>query len=109
MSWSVKYLPEATKDLSNLDGSVRKYVRKAIDKVSANPLPTSEGGLGKPLGNKSDNNLTGFQKIKLRATGIRVVYKVIRHENDMLVIVIGAREDDEVYDIASQRATKYNL
>lgn len=109
MSWTVKYLPEALKDLRALDGSPRKLVRKAIDKVSENPLPVSEGGLGKPLGNKGDNNLTGLLKIKLRSAGIRIVYKIIRQDNDMIVIVIGAREDDEVYDIAKQRATKHNL
>lgn len=109
MSWTVKYLPEAVKDLRNLDGSPRKLVRKAIDKVSENPLPASEGGLGKPLGNKGDNNLTGLLKIKLRSAGIRIVYKIIRQDNDMIIIVIGAREDDEVYDIAKQRAAKHNL
>lgn len=109
MSWTVKYLPEAVKDLRNLDSSSRKLVRKAIDKVSENPLPVSEGGLGKPLGNKGDNNLTGLLKIKLRSVGIRIVYKVIRQDNDMIIIVIGAREDDEVYDIAKHRAAKHNL
>lgn len=109
MSWTVKYLPEAVKDLRKLDGRPRKLVRKAIDKVSENPLPVSEGGLGKPLGNKGDSNLTGLLKIKLRSAGIRIVYKVIRQDNDMIIIVIGARKDDEVYDIAKQRATKHNL
>lgn len=109
MNWTVKYLPEALKDLRALDGSPRKLVRKAIDKVSENPLPVSEGGLGKPLRNKGGNNLTGLLKIKLRSAGIRIVYKNIRQDNDMIVIVIGAREDDEVYDIAKQRATKHNL
>ncbi|MCD7818550.1 MAG: type II toxin-antitoxin system RelE/ParE family toxin [Lachnospiraceae bacterium] len=109
MKWTVNYLPEAVKDLRTLDGSPRKLVRKAIDKVSENPLPVSEGGFGKPLGNRGDNNLTGLLKIKLRSAGIRIVYKVIRQDNDMIVIVIGAREDDEVYDIANQRAKKHNL
>ncbi len=109
MSWKINYLPEAVKDLRNLDGSQRKLVRKAIDKVSENPLPISEGGYGKPLGNRGNNNLTGLLKIKLRSAGIRVVYKIIRQDNDMMIIVIGAREDDEVYDIASKRVTKYDM
>ena len=37
-------------------------------------------------------------KIKLRDTDIRVVYKFIRTE--ILVVVIGARADDEVYEMA---------
>ncbi|MCD8341917.1 MAG: type II toxin-antitoxin system RelE/ParE family toxin [Clostridiales bacterium] len=109
MSWDVEYLPEVLKDLRELDGSQRKIVRKAIDKVSENPLPVSEGGLGKPLGNKHGNNLTGLLKIKLRSTGIRIVYKIIREDNNMIIIVIGVREENEVYDNAKQRATKYKL
>ncbi|MCD8048334.1 MAG: type II toxin-antitoxin system RelE/ParE family toxin [Clostridia bacterium] len=109
MKWTVKYLPEAVKDLKKIDGSPRKLVRKAIAKVSENPLPVSEGGFGHPLGNKGGNDLTGFLKIKLRSSGIRVVYKVIRQNNDMVIIVIGVREDDEVYDIATQRIEKNGL
>ncbi|MCD7847474.1 MAG: type II toxin-antitoxin system RelE/ParE family toxin [Oscillospiraceae bacterium] len=109
MNWTVKYLDEAWEDLDSLDRSPKKLVLKAIEKVKANPLPTTEGGLGKPLGNKGGNDLTGFLKIKLRSEGIRVVYKVVRQEDKMLVIVIGARADEEVYDIARQRIIKYNL
>ena len=65
------------KDLKNLDQSQRYQVVKAIDKVSENPLPDSEGGYGKPLGSKSGKNLTGYLKIKLRKLGMRVVYLVV--------------------------------
>lgn len=55
-----------------------------------NPLPVSEGGYGKPLENKNGNNLSGFLKIKLKSDGIRVVYKLVEIEEQMLVVVIGA-------------------
>lgn len=109
MKWELAFLPEATKDLKNLAGNQRIMVAKAIDKVLENPLPAQEGGYGKPLGNKSGNDLTGFLKIKLKSAGIRVVYKLIRTETQMLVVVIGARADDEVYEIAGQRAQKHEL
>lgn len=109
MKWSLKYLPEAAKDLKKLAGNQRILVAKAIDKVLENPLPVQEGGCGKPLGNKHGSDLSGFLKIKLKSAGIRVVYKVIRTENEMLVVVIGARADDEVYDTAQRRAEKYGL
>mgnify|MGYP003304690429 CR=1 FL=1 len=109
MNWKLSYLPEAAKDLKNLDGSQRVLVAKAINKVLENPLPDYEGGYGKPLGNKSGNDLSGFLKIKLKNAGIRVVYKLIRTETEMLVVVIGARADSEVYDIARHRNQKYNL
>ena len=74
-----------------------------------NPLPVSEGGYGKPLGNKRGNNLSGFLKIKLKSLGIRVVYKLIKINGQMLVVVIGARTDDEVYDTAKKRADKHEI
>jgi mRNA interferase RelE/StbE len=73
MNWTVEYKMEAQKDLEGLDRSQQMQVLKAIRKVSVNPLPQSEGGLGKPLGNKNNNNLTGYFKIKLRSLGLRVV------------------------------------
>ena len=96
MSWNVKYLPEALDDFRKLDGSQKILVRKAIQKVCQNPLPETEGGYGKLLGNKSSTNLTGFLKIKLRGAGLRIVYQLIRQGDYMLVIVIGVREDEEV-------------
>ena len=109
MSWKLVYLPEAAKDLKNLAGNQLLLVVKAIDKVLQNPLPASEGGYGKPLGNKQGNDLSGFLKIKLKSAGIRVVYKLIRTETEMLVVVIGARADDEVYETAQHRAQKNHL
>ena len=91
MNWKLVYLPEAAKDLKNLAGNQRLMAVKAISKVLQNPLPVTEGGYGKPLGNKQGNDLAGFLKIKLRDAGIRVVYKLIRTETEMLVVVIGAR------------------
>ena len=109
MKWKLVNLPEAAKDLKSLAGNQRLLVVKAIDKVLQNPLPVSEGGYGKPLGNKQGNDLSGFLKIKLKNAGIRIVYKLIRTETEMLVVVIGAREDEEVYDTAYHRARKNDL
>lgn len=109
MNWKLVYLPEAAKDLKNLAGNQRTMVVKAIDKVLQNPLPISEGGYGKPLGNKHGNDLSGFLKIKLKSAGIRVVYKLIRTETEIFVVVIGARADDKIYETAQHRAQKNNL
>lgn len=109
MNWSVEYLPEAKKDLKNLDGSQRLLVLKAIKKVQTNPLPQSEGGYGKPLGNKNGNDLSGFLKVKLKSAGLRIVYKTVKSDDQMLIIVIGARADEEVYNIAGKRIQDNNL
>lgn len=109
MNWELKFLPEAKKDLKKLAGNQRILVIKAINKVLQNPVSVYEGGYGKPLGNKGNNDLSGFLKIKLRNAGIRVVYKLIKTETEMLVVVIGARADDEVYDTAQNRSEKHKL
>lgn len=109
MSWKLSYLPEAEKDLKALDGSQRILVLKAIKKVQQNPLPAEENGYGKSLGNYGSTGLARLLKIKLRAAGLRVVYKLQRTESEMLVIVIGVRADEEVYDIASKRAARHSL
>jgi len=102
-AWTVEFSAEAENDMDVLDPSQRFQVNKAVRKVSQNPLPQNEGGYGKPLGNKQSKNLTGLLKIKLKKLGIRVVYKLIRTDEVMKIIVVAARADDEVYDIAYKR------
>ena len=109
MSWSVAFLPEAVKDLDKLSRSQQAMVKKAIQKVQTNPLPQNEGGYGKPLGHKHGLNLTNLLKIKLRGAGIRIVYKILRTDSQMLIIVVGIREDEEVYEIAHSRRSKHDL
>ena len=109
MKWDIAYLPEALSDLRRLDGSQRILVRKAIQKAAANPLPENEGGYGKLLGNKNNLNLSGFLKIKLRGAGLRIVYKLSRIEDRIIIIVIGTREDEEVYESAYKRIQKHDL
>lgn len=109
MSWAVLYLPEAVKDLNGLSRTQQVMVKKAIAKVQENPLPQNEGGYGKPLGHKRGLNLIGFLKIKLRGAGIRVVYKLVKTESEMIIVVIGLREDEEVYEIAHSRRAKHEI
>ncbi len=103
MNWDLRYLPEAEDDLDRLDNGVRKIVLKAIKKVRKNPLPKNEGGYGEPLGHKQDIDLSGYLKIKIRNVGIRVIYKLERIENQMVIVVVGARRDNIVYNTANQR------
>ena len=96
---NVLFLPEAEKDFAALDNSQRLVVFKAILKVATNPKPKPEG-YGKPL----SGNLTGCCKIKLRDYGIRIVYRLTPPNSDnMDIIIIGMRSDNEVYDMAAER------
>ncbi|WP_314982992.1 type II toxin-antitoxin system RelE family toxin [Stomatobaculum longum] len=109
MNWQVEYLPEAVKDLKRLDASSQVLTLKAIQKVQADPRPAEEGGLGKPLGNKGGQNLSGFLKIKLLKAGIRIVYTLVREKDKMLIVVIGVRADNEVYEQAAKRRKSHGL
>jgi len=101
--WKVVYLKDALEDLKKLDKSRRLQVVKKINQVALNPLPINEGGYGEPLGNFSAARLSGFCKIKLRKSGIRVVYRLEVNNNEMIIIVVSARADNEVYLTAKKR------
>ena len=109
MSRELIYLPEVEGDYNNLSRRQQLMTDKMLKRVKENPLPSNEGGYGKPLGHKRGRNLTGYLKIKLRGEGIRIVYKLKRTATKMLVIVIGLREDEEVYEIAQERINRYKL
>ena len=97
------YTLEAEKDLKRLDRSQQLQVLKAIKKVSENPLPNTEGGYGKPLGNLMSANLSGYLKINLLKVGLRVIYRLEKEDNIMKIIVISVRDDETVYKMAQKR------
>lgn len=105
--WTAKYLREAVNDLKRLDPSVQKIVLAGIARVAQNPLPQSEGGYGKPLGKKGDQNLTGFFKIKYKIIAIRVVYTLVRDEKVFNIIAVSERDENHCYDLAAKRKRIY--
>ena len=109
MTWDYEFLPEAEKDVDGLSRKQQVLVEKAIQKVREKPQPKTENGYGKPLGHKRGMDLTNLLKIKLRDEGLRIVYKLIRTETKMLIIVVGVRDDDKVYEEAARRRKKHGL
>jgi len=107
MNYRIKYSYEANEDRKQFNNYQLDQIDKAIRKVIKNPLPQNEGGYGKPLGNKRGRNLTGCFKIVLLKLGVRVVYELIRKDDIMEIIVIAARADEEVYDIAAKRINNF--
>lgn len=101
--WKIEYLKAVLGDMSKLDKSQRIEVIKKIKQVAANPLPKNEGGYGDSLGNIGGRKLTGYCKIKLLKLGIRVVYRLLRSQETMKIIVVSVRADDEVYKLAQKR------
>ena len=109
MTWHVKYLLEAKDELGCLDGSIVLEIVKGIRKVASNP--EYPDGFGKPLGNYAGSNLAGLYKIKFRKAGLRVVYALQKQEDEgeMVIIIISARADNQVYDEAERRRIRHNL
>jgi len=85
------------KDLPKLSSNQRILVYKQFKKLENSPE------LGKPLGNKSGYNLSGCRKLYVDKKKIRVVYRIIESEIIVEVIIVGKREDMEVYANATKR------
>ena len=108
-AWNVDYLEEARSDIRSLDNSIAVHVQKSIAKTRLNPLPQTEGGYGKPLGNHGGLDLSGLLKVKLKRDGVRIVYKLERTETTMKIIIVGVRSDSEVYREAARRKRRHHL
>lgn len=109
MNWQVEWLDEAKKDMRKLGKAEQIQVLRGIEKVRTNPLPTSQGGYGKPLRNAERTKLSGLCKIRFRDIGIRVVYKPLLRNGIMTIIVVGIRSDSDAYIKANKRRKEYGL
>ncbi|NHM28022.1 type II toxin-antitoxin system RelE/ParE family toxin [Desulfofundulus sp. TPOSR] len=98
--WTVKWLPEAVKDLEDLDKSVRMKVLKAALKLEIDPLK-----YGKPLGEKLGLDLVGLRKFNIE--GYRLVYLPEEKTVFVAVIAVGKREGLGAYKTAAKRIAEY--
>ena len=92
-SYSLKFVPTALKEWKKLDRSIQLQFKKKLAERLENPhVPASR--------------LQGFPnhyKIKLRATGYRLVYEAIDREIYILVIAAGKRDKFDVNKKAKRR------
>ena len=93
MTYKLKFLPSALKEWEKLDRSIKDQFKKKLHERLENPhVPSAQ--------------LHGYKnhyKIKLRSSGYRLVYEVIDNELYILVIVVGKREKDTVYNTLKKR------
>ncbi|MGW8157694.1 MAG: type II toxin-antitoxin system RelE family toxin [Desulfoprunum sp.] len=93
MSYKLKFLPTALKEWNKLDKAIQSQFKKKLrERLEFPHVPGSQ--------------LSGFKnhyKIKLRASGYRLVYEVIDEEIYVLVIAIGKRDKNMVYKKADDR------
>ncbi|MBK1720183.1 type II toxin-antitoxin system RelE family toxin [Thiocystis violacea] len=93
MSYELTFHPEALKEWGKLDASVRTQFKKKLAERLLNPRVPAAQLLG-----RSDR-----YKIKLRTVGYRLVYEVRDAELIILVVAVGKRERNAVYQIAMKR------
>lgn len=93
MIYSLRFDKRALKEWQKLDSDVREQFKKKLEERLNNPVVLASKISG------SD----GCFKIKLRSVGYRLVYQVIEKEVVVLVLVVGKRERNAVYNIAINR------
>ena len=93
MNWSVRFHPEVEQDLKQLGAAEARRVLKVIRERITNGEPDKTG---KPL----RGALAGYRRI--RTGDVRIVYRINGTEI-ALVLCVGARRDDEVYETAVHR------
>jgi mRNA interferase RelE/StbE len=97
--YKIVLIPEAAKEYKELDGSVKKSVKKKIDELEKNAI------LGETLGNKFNIDLSGFYKIYAHGKKFRIVYRLITPRKIEIIEIwgIGKRENSEIYKRIGKR------
>lgn len=93
MSYEIEFYEAALNEWQQLDATVRMQLKKKLSKLVQEPHRPANRLRG----------LEGCYKIKLRSAGIRLVYKVEDGELIILVIAVGKRDKNAVYDAALER------
>ena len=93
MSYELEFLPSALKEWQKLDKSIKVQFKKKLSERLENPKVTND-------------KLRGYEdvyKIKLRDVGYRLAYQVKDDEIVVLVLVVGKRENNEVYEMLKDK------
>ncbi|EFI7071634.1 TPA: type II toxin-antitoxin system RelE/ParE family toxin [Escherichia coli] len=93
MTYTVKFRDDALREWLRLDKAIQQQFAKKLKKCSENPHIASAKLRG----------LKDCYKIKLRASGFRLVYQVIDDMLIIAVVAVGKRERSHVYNLASER------
>ena len=87
MTYKLKFIPSAEKEWKKLGHPIREQFKKKLAERLVNPrIPTAQ------LHGRKDQ-----YKIKLRATGYRLVYLVEDETITVIVLGIGKRDGGQVY------------
>lgn len=95
MTYKLAFLESAKKEWDKLGSPIREQFKKKLKERLANP-------------HHSKDKLKGISayKIKLRASGYRLVYRTFDDRLVVQVVSVGKRDKSLVYEIAVQRLQK---
>ncbi|PZN85946.1 MAG: type II toxin-antitoxin system mRNA interferase toxin, RelE/StbE family [Candidatus Methylumidiphilus alinenensis] len=95
MSYKLEFFSDAWKEWENLDATLKAQFKKKLHERLENPHVESA----------QLRHMTNCYKIKLRRSGYRLVYQVEEENLIVLIIAIGKRDHNKVYDAAAKRLT----
>lgn len=93
MRYDLQFHPDALDEWGRLDKAIREQFKKKPSERLDEPHVPASRLAGRP----------SRYKIKLRSAGIRLVYEVRETDLILLVVSVGRRERNAVYDIAARR------
>lgn len=93
MTYRLEFLPSARKEWDKLGATLREQFKKKLAKRLTRPHVQADALRGMP----------DHYKIKLRAAGYRLVYRVEDERITVVVVAVGKRERSEVYEAAKKR------
>jgi len=94
MSYELEFLPKALKEWHKLDATIKTQFKKKLVERVENPKVAKD-------------KLSGYDdvyKIKLRNIGYRLAYEVKDKEIIVLVLSVGKRENNSVYNHLKDRS-----
>lgn len=91
--YELEFLPSARKEWDQLGKAVREQFKRKLEERLVDPVIASARLHGMP----------NCYKIKLRATGYRLVYQVDGARVTAIVVAVGKRERNAVYKAATGR------
>jgi len=93
MIYELEFLRDAWKEWENLDNSLKTQFKKKLNERLVNPRIESA----------RLHQLHDCYKIKLHHSGYRLVYRVEEGQLVVVVVAVGKRERNLVYEMAARR------
>lgn len=93
MTYRLQFLPAAQKEWDKIGSTIRsQFVKKLRERLERPRVPAS-----------ALHGMPNHYKIKLRQLGYRLVYRVEDEIVTVVVVAVGKRERNEVYEAAKLR------